>query len=157
MPVCVECRRNNNQCLLEFNKPCLGSITTGGCFAICVNAGLECWGCRGQTKDANLDAFMKMLEGKGFSARLHHRTNAHFRRPEDSCARNYSGVSLMTTTNLTLDEITKIEGHAVLELKITDGKIEDCHLRDVEGSRYFEGLRRRPPLRRGVLAHLSRI
>ncbi len=46
----------------------------------------------------------------------------------------------MTTTNLTLDEITKIEGHAVLELKVSDGKIEDCHLRDVEGSRYFEGL-----------------
>ncbi len=67
LPVCVECRRNNNQCLLESNKPCLGSITTGGCFAICVNAGLECWGCRGQTADANLDAFMKMLEGKGFS------------------------------------------------------------------------------------------
>ena len=66
MPVCVECRRNNNMCLLEVNKPCLGSITTGGCFAICVNAGLECWGCRGQTADANLDAFMKMLEGKGF-------------------------------------------------------------------------------------------
>ena len=66
MPVCVECRRNNNMCLLEVNKPCLGSITTGGCFAICVNAGLECWGCRGQTADANLDAFVKMLEGKGF-------------------------------------------------------------------------------------------
>jgi coenzyme F420-reducing hydrogenase gamma subunit len=66
MPVCVECRKNNNMCLLEVNKPCLGSITTGGCFAICVNAGLECWGCRGQTADANLDAFMKMLEGKGF-------------------------------------------------------------------------------------------
>ena len=66
MPVCVECRRNNNMCLLEVNKPCLGPITTGGCFAICVNAGLECWGCRGQTADANLDAFVKMLEGKGF-------------------------------------------------------------------------------------------
>jgi len=64
-PVCVECRRNNNMCLLEANKPCLGPITTGGCFAICVNAGLECWGCRGQTADANLDAFVKMLEGKG--------------------------------------------------------------------------------------------
>jgi sulfhydrogenase subunit delta len=67
MPVCVECRRNNNVCLLELNRPCLGPITTGGCFAICVNAGLECWGCRGQTKDANLDAQMKMLEGKGFT------------------------------------------------------------------------------------------
>ncbi|HUS82852.1 MAG TPA: hypothetical protein VM013_06330 [Dehalococcoidia bacterium] len=46
----------------------------------------------------------------------------------------------MTTTNLTLEELTKIEGHAVLSLKITDGKVEDCHLRGIEGSRYFEGL-----------------
>ncbi len=66
MPVCVECRRNNNLCLLELNRPCLGPVTTGGCFAICVNAGLECWGCRGQTADANLDAQIRMLEGKGF-------------------------------------------------------------------------------------------
>lgn len=66
MPVCVECRRNNNFCLLDLNKPCLGSITTGGCFAICVNAGLECWGCRGLYRDANLPTFVKMLEGKGF-------------------------------------------------------------------------------------------
>jgi sulfhydrogenase subunit delta len=70
LPVCVECRSNNNLCLLEVNKPCLGPITTGGCLAICVNAGLECWGCRGQTADANLDAFMKMLEGKGFKRKF---------------------------------------------------------------------------------------
>ena len=67
MPVCVECRRNGNFCLLDLNKPCLGPITVGGCFAICVNAGLECWGCRGQTADANLWAFVKMLEDKGFT------------------------------------------------------------------------------------------
>jgi len=65
-PVCVECRRNNNFCLLEKNKPCLGPITSGGCGSICINAGLECWGCRGQTDDVNLDAQIKMLEGKGF-------------------------------------------------------------------------------------------
>ena len=46
----------------------------------------------------------------------------------------------MTTMNLTSEELTKIEGHAVLHLKVTDGKIEECRLRDVEGSRYFEGL-----------------
>jgi sulfhydrogenase subunit alpha len=46
----------------------------------------------------------------------------------------------MTTTNLTLEEMTKIEGHAVLVLKVSDGKVEDVHLRGVEGSRYFEGL-----------------
>jgi len=46
----------------------------------------------------------------------------------------------MTITSLTLEEMTKIEGHAALTLKITDGKVEDAHLRAIEGSRYFEGL-----------------
>ncbi len=66
-PVCVECRRNGNFCLLELGKPCLGPITRGGCDAVCPNGGLECWGCRGQTDDANLPAFLDLLEGKGFS------------------------------------------------------------------------------------------
>jgi len=66
-PVCVECRRNGNFCLLELGKPCLGPITRGGCDAVCLNGGLECWGCRGQTDDANLPAFVELLESKGFS------------------------------------------------------------------------------------------
>jgi len=41
---------------------------------------------------------------------------------------------------ITLEDMTKIEGHAVLSLRVSDGKVEDCHLRAVEGSRYFEGL-----------------
>jgi coenzyme F420-reducing hydrogenase alpha subunit len=44
------------------------------------------------------------------------------------------------TKNITLEDITKIEGHAVLVLRVSDGKVEDCQLRAVEGSRYFEGL-----------------
>jgi coenzyme F420-reducing hydrogenase alpha subunit len=44
------------------------------------------------------------------------------------------------TKNITLEDITKIEGHAVLVLRVSDGKVEDCHLRAIEGSRYFEGL-----------------
>ena len=44
------------------------------------------------------------------------------------------------TKSITLEDITKIEGHAVLVLSGSDGKIEDCHLRAIEGSRYFEGL-----------------
>jgi sulfhydrogenase subunit delta len=65
-PVCVECRRNGNFCLLELGKPCLGPITCGGCNAVCINGGFECWGCRGQTDDANLGAFVELLESKGF-------------------------------------------------------------------------------------------
>lgn len=41
---------------------------------------------------------------------------------------------------ITLNHITKIEGHASLDLKIREGKIEKCHLEAVEGSRYFEGM-----------------
>lgn len=65
-PVCVECRRNGNECLLDKGKPCLGPITSGGCHAVCINGGFECWGCRGPTKDMNLDLFIKILREKGF-------------------------------------------------------------------------------------------
>ena len=44
------------------------------------------------------------------------------------------------TKSITLEDITKIEGHAVLVLRVSDGKVEDCQLRAVDGSRYFEGL-----------------
>lgn len=66
-PVCIECRRNNNVCLLELNKPCLGPITRGGCNAVCVNGGFECWGCRGQTDDANIPTMVGLLKKKGYS------------------------------------------------------------------------------------------
>ncbi|RMF54545.1 NADH:ubiquinone oxidoreductase [Candidatus Woesearchaeota archaeon] len=65
-PVCVECRRNNNLCLLDIGKPCLGPITLGGCNSVCTNGGFECWGCRGPTKDMNLDLMIKVLKEKGF-------------------------------------------------------------------------------------------
>lgn len=65
-PVCVECRRNGNACLLDQGKPCLGPITAGGCHAVCINGGLECWGCRGPTHDMNLDLMVKILREKGF-------------------------------------------------------------------------------------------
>ncbi|RME53852.1 hypothetical protein D6783_00580 [Candidatus Woesearchaeota archaeon] len=65
-PVCVECRKNENRCLLEDGKLCLGPITSGGCNSVCTNAGLECWGCRGPALQARYDAFFDLLEKKGF-------------------------------------------------------------------------------------------
>ena len=65
-PVCVECRRNGNECLLEHGKPCLGPITAGGCNSVCINGGLECWGCRGPTPDMNLELMINILREKGF-------------------------------------------------------------------------------------------
>lgn len=42
--------------------------------------------------------------------------------------------------SLSLNHITKIEGHASLALQIDKGVIKRCELSSVEGSRYFEGL-----------------
>lgn len=46
-PVCVECKKNENICLFELGKFCLGPITRGGCNAICPTNGRACDGCRG--------------------------------------------------------------------------------------------------------------
>jgi coenzyme F420-reducing hydrogenase alpha subunit len=41
-----------------------------------------------------------------------------------------------------LEEMTKIEGHATLRLRVSNGTVEHCEIRALEGSRYFEGLLR---------------
>jgi len=41
---------------------------------------------------------------------------------------------------ITLDHITKIEGHASLTVKIEKGKVKRCRLGSTEGARFFEGL-----------------
>jgi len=41
---------------------------------------------------------------------------------------------------ITLNHITKVEGHAKLNLEIKDNKVIQCELGSIEGSRYFEGL-----------------
>jgi sulfhydrogenase subunit delta len=66
-PVCVECRRNNNQCLLDVGKPCLGPVTRGGCNSVCTNSNFECWGCRGPTQDANYPLMRRLLKQKGYT------------------------------------------------------------------------------------------
>ncbi|MBW2964701.1 hypothetical protein KY363_04540 [Candidatus Woesearchaeota archaeon] len=66
-PVCFECRLNQNRCLLDDGKMCLGPITRGGCESVCTNGKLECWGCRGPMPDANLQLMSKLLEQKGFA------------------------------------------------------------------------------------------
>ena len=64
-PVCVECRRNGNLCVLEEGRLCMGPITRGGCDAVCTNGGFDCWGCRGHIDDPNLEAFTDLLREKG--------------------------------------------------------------------------------------------
>jgi coenzyme F420-reducing hydrogenase gamma subunit len=66
-PVCFECRLNENRCLLDDGKMCLGPMTRGGCNSVCTNGKLECWGCRGPMPDANMAVMSKLLEQKGFT------------------------------------------------------------------------------------------
>ncbi|NQU97922.1 Ni/Fe hydrogenase subunit alpha [Candidatus Woesearchaeota archaeon] len=41
---------------------------------------------------------------------------------------------------ITLNHITKVEGHANLDVEIDDGKLINCELGAVEGARFFEGI-----------------
>ncbi|MBU2564196.1 NADH:ubiquinone oxidoreductase [Patescibacteria group bacterium] len=63
-PVCEECVRKNNKCLLLLGKPCLGSITLAGCNAPCPASDFPCDGCRGPLKNINLNAIKKALKIK---------------------------------------------------------------------------------------------
>ncbi|MBU1975222.1 MAG: hypothetical protein KKG59_02345 [Nanoarchaeota archaeon] len=64
-PVCYECKLNRNRCLLEDGKICFGTLTQGGCDAICPNGGYECWGCRGPAQDVNIEEVYTLFKDKG--------------------------------------------------------------------------------------------
>jgi sulfhydrogenase subunit delta len=65
-PVCVECKWNENDCLLNKNILCLGPLTLAGCGAVCINHNLPCVGCWGPTSEANLTSEHELLRTKGF-------------------------------------------------------------------------------------------
>jgi coenzyme F420-reducing hydrogenase alpha subunit len=44
------------------------------------------------------------------------------------------------TKKINLEHVTKVEGHAEVDISIKDGKVERAHVHSVEGARYFEGL-----------------
>lgn len=47
-PVCAECRRAGNPCILiERSESCLGPVTVAGCQARCISYDVPCIGCRG--------------------------------------------------------------------------------------------------------------
>ena len=46
----------------------------------------------------------------------------------------------MTIKKITLNHITKVEGHAEVDISIKDGKVVHCHVHSVEGARYFEDI-----------------
>ena len=61
-PVCVECKKNENVCLFELGKFCLGPITRAGCNAICPTNGSACDGCRGILKEPQVECIMEVLK-----------------------------------------------------------------------------------------------
>jgi len=71
-PVCYECRRKGNLCLLTQKKICLGPITNGGCGALCPSNSTVCYGCRGPCPDANMVAFIDMLKDMGYKEQTIH-------------------------------------------------------------------------------------
>jgi len=64
-PVCLECRKRGNVCLLEKGEICLGPISNGGCDALCPLNGVECYGCRGPCSDSNIKAYLNMIKEMG--------------------------------------------------------------------------------------------
>jgi sulfhydrogenase subunit delta len=55
-PVCVECKKRGNTCLLLEKKPCFGPMILGGCDAVCPTARMGCQGCRGLRPTGNVKA-----------------------------------------------------------------------------------------------------
>lgn len=60
-PVCVECKKAGNTCLLLEKKPCFGPMILGGCNAVCPSAGMTCQGCRGLRPTGNVKAMRATL------------------------------------------------------------------------------------------------
>jgi coenzyme F420-reducing hydrogenase gamma subunit len=61
-PVCVECKKAGNRCLLLDKKPCFGPMILGGCGATCPSARASCQGCRGIRPTGNVKAMRAMLK-----------------------------------------------------------------------------------------------
>ncbi|MHA1743364.1 MAG: NADH:ubiquinone oxidoreductase [Candidatus Heimdallarchaeota archaeon] len=62
--VCVECRKRENDCLLDKGILCLGPISRAGCKAICPTNDYQCVGCRGLSDDNNLEKFLELAMQK---------------------------------------------------------------------------------------------
>ncbi len=64
-PVCDECRRAGNECLLDDGRICFGALAPSGCRAVCTSYGESCAACRGHLPGAPVSELMALLEEKG--------------------------------------------------------------------------------------------
>ncbi|GBE16335.1 NAD-reducing hydrogenase HoxS subunit delta [bacterium BMS3Abin15] len=60
-PVCIQCRKLGNRCLLLDKKPCFGPMILGGCNAVCPTSRMVCQGCRGLRPKGNVEAMKQMF------------------------------------------------------------------------------------------------
>lgn len=77
-PVCVECKWNENDCLLNRGIPCLGPVTRAGCGSVCINHNLPCIGCWGPVEQANFTSEFYLLREKGFAVDYIQKKMANF-------------------------------------------------------------------------------
>ncbi|HYK91384.1 MAG TPA: hypothetical protein VE398_21620 [Acidobacteriota bacterium] len=64
-PVCLECKMNENDCLLvSRGLPCAGPVTSAGCGARCPAYNVACIGCRGPVDEANIASLEKIFVEK---------------------------------------------------------------------------------------------
>ena len=68
-PVCVECIKKENYCLLEQDKSCLGPVTRGGCDALCPSINHGCTGCHGLSEDCHLNPLEELLKKKDLQSK----------------------------------------------------------------------------------------
>jgi sulfhydrogenase subunit delta len=61
-PVCLECQKKGNRCMLLDKKPCFGPMILGGCDAVCPTARMMCQGCRGLRPAGNVAAMRSTLK-----------------------------------------------------------------------------------------------
>ncbi|MBT3197291.1 MAG: sulfhydrogenase subunit delta [Gammaproteobacteria bacterium] len=67
-PLCQSCKRSGAACLLvTAGKPCMGSITRGGCGAICPRYGRACYGCSGPVAAPNTAPLKSRFSALGLS------------------------------------------------------------------------------------------
>jgi sulfhydrogenase subunit delta len=66
IPVCTECKWQENECLLLKNELCLGPITNAGCQARCPSNNIGCVGCFGPADERNLTSQLDLLRDKKF-------------------------------------------------------------------------------------------
>ncbi len=67
-PVCVECKFNDNECLLTSKKmACMGPVISAGCGAICPTLGRVCEGCFGPMSNPNAAALAEIFKDMGLN------------------------------------------------------------------------------------------